>query len=82
MQDRSFATAQDAKQWLASAQTDSRRGDFIDPRDSAILLADYVNEHWWPNRSDEPSASGPMRSRIRNHIIPLLGSYALRDIDA
>ncbi|MFG3253236.1 tyrosine-type recombinase/integrase [Streptomyces sp. NPDC048172] len=82
IQDRSFATAEDAKQWLASAQTDTKRGEFIDPRDGAILLADYIEDHWWPSRSDEPSTAAPMRSRIWNHIIPFLGPLPLCDVDA
>lgn len=82
IQDRSFDTSEDAKRWLAEAQTDSSRGDFVDPRNGAILLADYITDHWWPSRTDEPSTAGPMRSRIWNHLIPLLGSYSLREIDA
>ncbi|MEV7087973.1 tyrosine-type recombinase/integrase [Streptomyces sp. NPDC093085] len=82
IQDRSFDTSKDAKQWLASAKTDTKRGEFVDPRDGAISLNDYIEEYWWPGRTDEPSTKGPMRSRIWNHIIPLLGDFALREIDA
>ncbi|MER5494564.1 site-specific integrase [Streptomyces sp. NPDC002490] len=82
VQDRSFTTSEDAKKWLATAQTDSSRGEFIDPRDGAISVGDYIVEHWWPGRTDEPSTAGPMASRINNHLIPLLGEVALRDIDA
>ncbi|MGW1540184.1 tyrosine-type recombinase/integrase [Streptomyces sp. NPDC002309] len=82
VRDRSFDTSEDAKQWLAKAQTDTTRGEFVDPRDGAIPLAQYVEKHWWPSRSDEPSTAAPMRSKIWNHIIPFLGATALRDIDA
>ncbi|MFD5629956.1 tyrosine-type recombinase/integrase [Streptomyces sp. NPDC127072] len=82
VQDRSFETSEDAKQWLATAKTDTRRGEFVDPRDGEISLADYIVDHWWPSRTDEPSTAGPMHSRIWNHIIPILGDLALRDIDA
>ncbi|MEW2400065.1 site-specific integrase [Streptomyces sp. NPDC046862] len=82
VQDRSFDTSEDAKQWLATAQTDTKRGEFVDPRDGEILLADYIIDHWWPSRTDEPSTADPMRSRIWNHIIPILGDFALREIDA
>ncbi|MFE3881910.1 tyrosine-type recombinase/integrase [Streptomyces lydicus] len=82
VRDRSFDTSEDAKKWLSNAQTDTTRGEFVDPRDGAILLAQYIDNHWWPGRSDEPSTSAPMRSKIWNHIIPLLGEMALRDIDA
>ncbi len=33
IKDRSFDALQDAKTWLAQAQTDARRGEFVDPRD-------------------------------------------------
>ncbi|WP_327327823.1 tyrosine-type recombinase/integrase [Streptomyces sp. NBC_01210] len=82
VQDRFFDTSEDAKQWLATAKTDSKRGEFVDPRDGEISLAEYIEEHWWPSRTDEPSTAAPMRSRIWNHIIPLLGEVALRDVDA
>ncbi|MFE7300626.1 tyrosine-type recombinase/integrase [Streptomyces sp. NPDC057579] len=82
VRDRSFDTSEDAKQWLANAQTDATRGEFVDPRDGAIPLTEYVEKHWWPSRSDEPSTAAPMRSKIWNHIIPFLGETALRDIDA
>ncbi|MFI0721885.1 tyrosine-type recombinase/integrase [Streptomyces sp. NPDC021224] len=82
VKDRSFETVADAKSWLAAATADTGRGAFVDPRDGAITLADYIEEIWWPSRTDEPSTVAPMRSRIWKHIIPLLGSYALRDIDA
>ncbi|MGW1004686.1 tyrosine-type recombinase/integrase [Streptomyces sp. NPDC002520] len=82
VRDRSFDTSEDAKQWLAKAQTDTTRGEFVDPRDGAIPLVQYIEKHWWPGRSDEPSTAAPMRSKIWNHIIPFLGTTALRDIDA
>ncbi|MFE2430688.1 integrase [Streptomyces sp. NPDC059373] len=82
VRDRSFDTSEDAKRWLATAKTDTTRGEFVDPRDGTIALADYIEEHWWPARTDEPSTAAPMRSRIWNHIIPLLGTLPLRDIDA
>ncbi|MGW2657545.1 tyrosine-type recombinase/integrase [Streptomyces sp. NPDC001478] len=82
VQDRSFATSVDAKQWLAAAKTDTSRGEFVDPRAGEITLADYIENHWWPSRIDEPSTKTAMRSRLWNHIIPLVGDTALRDIDA
>ena len=62
VQDRSFETGDDAKRWLATAQADSNRGEFIDPRDGEITLADYIEDHWWPSRTDEPSTA---RTRLR-----------------
>src|SRR4051812_40969171 len=60
VQDRSFDTSEDAKQWLATARTDSSRGDFVDPRRGEISLTGYIVDHWWSARADEPSTAGPM----------------------
>ena len=82
VKDRSFETSEDAKKWLATAKSATARGEFVDPRDGQILLVDYIEKDWWPSRTDEPSTAASMRSRIWNHLIPLLGTTALRDIDA
>ncbi|MFI8448182.1 tyrosine-type recombinase/integrase [Streptomyces erythrochromogenes] len=71
-----------AKAWLAKAQHETSTGEFIDPRRGDLLLKDYIEDHWWPGRTDEPSTRDPMKSRIWGHIIPLLGDKRLRDIDA
>ncbi|MFG2497430.1 hypothetical protein ACGFSB_04325 [Streptomyces sp. NPDC048441] len=42
----SFDTLEDAKAWLRRAGTDSERGEFVDPRDGSIMLADYVTRFW------------------------------------
>lgn len=79
---RSFDNVDDAKRWKAKAEHESSQGEFIDTRRGDMLLKDYIEQHWWPGRTDEPSTAGPMRSRIWRHIIPLLGAKRLRDIDA
>lgn len=48
--DRSFDALQDGKTWLAQAQTDARRGEFVDPRDGAISHEDYFATHRWPTQ--------------------------------
>jgi len=42
VRDRSFDTLEDAKAWLRRAATDEERGEFVDPRDGSITLADYI----------------------------------------
>ncbi|WP_199553241.1 tyrosine-type recombinase/integrase, partial [Streptomyces sp. N35] len=68
---------EDAKIWLANAQTDSRRGEFFDPRDGEILLIDYIEMHWWPARTDPVSTRNSLRSRVWTHIVPLIGHMSL-----
>ncbi|MET9890007.1 site-specific integrase [Streptomyces sp. NPDC006465] len=80
VRDRSFDTLQDAKTWLAQAQTDARRGEFVDPRDGAISLRDYVSTHWWPTQSGDPSTLERVEQRVRRHIVPHLGALPLNSV--
>jgi integrase len=61
---------------------DQMRGDGLLPRGGTITLADFVDE-WWPHyrRSLKPTSVQSEHSRLRNHIVPLLGRYALDEID-
>ncbi|RCG24089.1 site-specific integrase [Streptomyces diacarni] len=80
VRDRSFDTVADAKAWLAEAQTDSRRSDFVDARDGAISLSEYVEKHWWPSQIHPAQTLESMQYRIWGHLLPHLGNLALRDI--
>ncbi|MEV6147564.1 tyrosine-type recombinase/integrase [Streptomyces sp. NPDC051992] len=80
VKDRSFDALQDAKTWLAQAQTDARRGEFVDPRDGAISLKDYIATHWWPTQSGDPSTIERIEQRVRRHIVPHLGAQPLNAI--
>ncbi|MGI5340615.1 hypothetical protein ACQEVS_26065 [Streptomyces sp. CA-181903] len=80
VKDRPFDTLQDAKTWLAQAQTDASRGEFVDPRDGAVSLKEYIETHWWPTRSGDPSTIEHIEQRVRRHILPHLGSQPLNGI--
>jgi hypothetical protein len=82
VQDRSFDTVADAKAWLAEAQTDSRRGEFVDARDGEITLHEYVEKHWWPSQVHPAQTLESMRYRIWGQVLPYLGETQLRDIGA
>ncbi|MER7917377.1 MULTISPECIES: tyrosine-type recombinase/integrase [unclassified Streptomyces] len=77
VKDRSFDALQDAKTWLAQAQTDARRGEFADPRDGAISLRGYIATHWWRAQSGDPSTIERLEQRVRRHIVPRLGAQPL-----
>lgn len=79
---RSFEdnTLADAKSWLADAQSKSRAGEFVDPRRGQMLLADYVETHWWPNRTGDPATLATVKGRVWTHIIPRLGAQQLNAI--
>lgn len=80
VKDRSFDTLQDAKTWLAQAQTDARRGEFIDPRDGAVSLKEYIEGHWWPTQSGDASTLERKEQQVRRHILPHLGAQPLNGV--
>ena len=77
---RSFPDKQKkaAEDWLAAAQADTNRGEFVDPRDGNLLLREYVEKHWWPSRTGDPATLETVGRRVRNQILPYLGSLPLR----
>lgn len=79
---RSFPDGQKAAAdaWLAKVQDELNKDEFIDPRDGNILLRDYVNKHWWPARTGDPVTLESASRKVRNQILPYLGSKSLRQI--
>lgn len=84
VRDRSFdkLTGVDgAKAWLAKAQHESSRGEFIDPRDGTMLLREYVEDHWWPNQNyPDPITRATVKGKVWNHVLTHLGSKPLNGI--
>lgn len=80
VRDRSFELLEDAKTWLEDANASTRKQEFVDPRDGKILLADYIEQHWWPSTVYGISTAGTARGRIFNHIVPHLGHLPLVNI--
>ncbi|MFD7996898.1 tyrosine-type recombinase/integrase [Streptomyces mexicanus] len=66
---RSFDTLEEAKEWKAKAIVATKKKEFVDDRAGAILLGNYIEEHWWPHRDIPVNTRGPMRSRVFNHIV-------------
>ncbi|WP_406206479.1 site-specific integrase [Streptomyces sp. NBC_01017] len=79
---RSFTKLTDAKQWLAHAQTDVTRQEFVDPREGTILLRSYVEDRWWPHQRYAATTRDAARRRIWGHVLPALGSMPLNAITA
>lgn len=80
VRDRSFAREADAKAWLKASATDATRGTFYDPRDGAITLREYVENHWWPNLRKPPSTKEAMKRRVFGHVLPHVGHLPLNRI--
>ncbi|MFF0728391.1 tyrosine-type recombinase/integrase [Streptomyces sp. NPDC004134] len=73
---------EDAKAWARRASTDEERGEFVDPRDGSITLADYIALHWAPGAGGAPKTLKDRERRVRLHIVPHLGNLPLRSITA
>jgi integrase len=82
VRDMSFDTLEDAKAWLRRAGTDSERGEFVDPRDGSITVADYVTRYWKAGVRGAPGTVKRVDERVRLHVLPHLGTVPLRDISA
>lgn len=80
VRDRSFDREADAKAWLKESATDATRGTFYDPRDGAITLREYVEQHWWPHLRKPPSTKESMKRRVFLHILPHVGHLPLNRI--
>jgi len=83
VRDRSFTNLKGpggAEAWLAEAQTDTKRGEFFDPRDGDITLREYVEEHWWPTLRKPPGTKQSMKPRVFKHILPHVGHLSLNRI--
>ncbi|MGO4456808.1 tyrosine-type recombinase/integrase [Streptomyces sp. M-16] len=78
----SFDVLEDAKGWLRRSGTDSKRGEFVDPRDGSITLTDFVTRHWRAGVRGAPGTVKRVDERVRLHILPHLGAVALRDVSA
>lgn len=71
-----------AKKRLTTLKADQLRGDFIDPRAGKLTVAAWV-EQWWPGHETglKPTSRQSEGSRVRQHIVPLLGHLALDEVD-
>jgi integrase len=82
VRDRSFdklTGTHGANAWLAKAQHESVKGEFIDPRDGRITLSEYFEEYW-ASRSGDPGTLEGQEQSIRKHIVGRLGDMPLNSI--
>jgi len=73
-----FATKADALAWLAGAQTDQRRGTWVDPGAGKLTLGMFATQ-WLRGRNDlRGTTHGKYRYLLDSHILPALGNLELR----
>jgi len=77
-----YASKTAAKTAIVTAQADRMRGDALVPRGGRVLLADWIDA-WLPTYEGglKPSSAQSEPARVRNHILPLLGRYALEELE-
>jgi integrase len=77
---RTFRTKRDAHAFLAMARADLERGAWIDPDAGKVPLAEYA-WRWLDERAQiRPRTRELYEGQLRRHILPTLGSMALRDL--
>lgn len=76
-----FPSKGDADAWLASQQTDARRGEWVDPRLGRVTVADWATT-WLDSAVHlRPSTRAGYEGKLRKHIIPRLGKVPVAAID-
>lgn len=76
---RSFLTKREARTFLAAAATDLARGQWLDPRGGQMTFGDWTDK-WRRGRVLRPSTAATEDGRLRNHLLPVFGQVALKDI--
>ena len=75
-----FATRADAGRWLAKAETELSRGQFVDPKVGRIRLEDWVTEYMAGAVHLRATTRATKRSGFDVHILPALGHLPLSAI--
>ncbi len=75
-----FATKADAEVWLTLQEAEIVKGDWINPDDGKIVLAEYART-WITERPElRPKTVVLYRYLLRKHIAPGLGQVAIADL--
>ncbi len=78
--DQTFAGKTDAEVWLTLKEAEIRSGDWVNPADGQVSLADYARI-WIDERPDlRPKTVLLYRYLLRKHIAPVLGQVAIVDL--
>ncbi|MBG0567926.1 tyrosine-type recombinase/integrase [Actinoplanes aureus] len=62
----------DAEGFLAAIETDKRRGSYVDPNAGRMPFDEFA-ETWLRTRRFDESARGPIKARVRKHVISYFG---------
>lgn len=76
---KSFTRKIDAQRWLDETTADLVTGKYVDPRSGRVTLAEYARAWLDVQTFDDSTREGTER-RLRLHVLPVLGSYELRNL--
>ncbi len=77
---KTFESRASARAWLASTETDMRRGSWVDPRHTAAPL-EVVAEHWIKSGdAKRPGSIARDQSILTKHVLPVLGGRAVGSV--
>ncbi len=80
LRSRAFPKMRDARSFKAQIEVDLARGEWLDPRDSQVLVADYVQQ-WLATKIDvAPRTYVNIEGLVRNHLVPGLGDRLLASV--
>ena len=78
--DETFATKTDAEVWLTVKEAEIHNGDWINPDDGKVILAEYART-WIAERPGlRPKTIELYSYLLRRHIVPMLGQVAIAEI--
>ncbi|MFB8171863.1 tyrosine-type recombinase/integrase [Kitasatospora purpeofusca] len=65
-----------AEEWLARIEADMSRGQYLDPTAAKTTFQEFA-EHWLQSQTSDPNTQASMRSQLRLHAFPRIGSRPL-----
>ncbi|MYT96721.1 MULTISPECIES: site-specific integrase [unclassified Streptomyces] len=65
-----------AEEWLSRIEADMSRGQYIDPRAARMTFQEF-GEKWLASQSGDPNTRASIRSQLKLHAFPRIGSRPL-----
>lgn len=76
---KTFARKSDAQRWLDEVTADLVTGRYVDPRAGRVTLEVFA-QRWLDAQTFDESTRDAVASRLRVHILPVLGDVELRNL--
>ena len=76
---RTFTRKLDAQRWLDEVTADLVTGRYVDPRAGRVTLRTFA-QRWLETQTFDESTREAVESRLRVHILPVLGDVELRNL--